>query len=251
MPYLISTPENWFRTQKRDLHLICARNTQGRFSKRKYAEAQKLLHAWFSDNLPHTSINIVGPSEYSGWIEGGPNYLTADLGKSDIAIFNTSWGNDSFWKIETWPFLDWRMRVESTNPLPSPALGFLKTFSNCGDVLQQVLWWDTPRGILLLDAYSCGTFVGLESGEQPLGLKDGWWRIQQLFPEFYDDKAETFPSGYYRIWKTGQSVLMVEWVFLADWDSEEYANNAHNIQHLMDAIGISESPSLEIIVGDF
>lgn len=93
--------------------------------------------------------------------------------------------------------------------------------------------------------------MGLESGEQPLGLKDGWWRIQQLFPEFYDDKAETFPSGYYRIWKTGQSVLMVEWVFLADWDSEEYANNAHNIQHLMDAIGISESPSLEIIVGDF
>jgi len=44
---IISTPEEWFRTEKRDLYLICRNENIGKFSKKKYLADQKLLNKWF------------------------------------------------------------------------------------------------------------------------------------------------------------------------------------------------------------
>ena len=254
MPYLISTPEDWFRIQKRDLHLIRVANEEQTYSKNEYLAAQKKLHAWFADNLPHVSRSVIGPSDYSGWIEGGPCYITADLNPSDINTFSAAWDGNSFWRLEIWPFDDWLKRVESANLLTSPACHLQKLHSNfCSGFIQTARWWDTPKGVLMLDAYSKGTFVDMEPGEHFLSLRDGWWRMQQLFPEFSGLEADTFPCGYFRTYqdKTQASGLMIEYSFDAKWDANEYAKDTKKIQHLKNVLGIGDEIPLEIYIGDF
>lgn len=244
MPQLISTPEDWFRNQMRDLYLICPAQ-ESKFSKKKYMAEQKKLHAWFADHLPHTPLSIVGPSEYSGWIEGGPRYLAADFDSAGLAAFTAAWGEEKFWRIEIWSFADWRKRVETVELLTSPV----------GN-LQKIRWWDTPRGILMLNANTKGNFLGglsVDASEGLLSLHDGWWRLQQLFPEFSELKADTFPCGLY--WpaenKNCPSFMIIEYVFGGGWDSDNYAKDVQKIRSLKNTIGIPDDMPLEISIGDF
>lgn len=244
MPLLISTPEEWFRNQMRDLYLISRSESEGKFSKKKYIADQKLLNDWFDKNLPNTPLRIIGVSENSGYICGGPNYFTADFDSMGLAIFNAEWGNGTPWQIETWSFSEWRNRVESANLLPSP----------CFDV-KKVRWWDTPRGILLLNATTVGRYLGggEESTEFSLSLRDGWWRLQQLFPEFAEYEAYKFPSGFFRRSEKSdeKSYLILDWADSEEWDSEIYAKDVQKIQNIKNAIGIPEDMQLEIYDNDF
>lgn len=243
MPHLIDTPEEWFRREMRDLHLVIPTDSEREYSKEEFIAAQKVLHAWFADNLPSTTLSIIGPSEYSGWIEGGPRYLTANLDSQGLAVFNAAWGKGSFWKIETWCFADWRKRVDSANLISSPARNIRRT-----------RWWDTPRGLLLLDASTQVVFEHVDPGDLTLSIEDGWWRIQQLFPEFSDHKANSFPCGYFRPSQKGSctSLLIIDYLgFEVDWDPYAYMKNARKIQNLKDALGIQDDLPIEISVGDF
>lgn len=237
MPYLITTPEEWFRDQMCDLYVI--RPAQERkYSKKRFMSEQKELYAWFADHLPNTQLSIVGSSEYSGWIEGGPNYLTADFDLEGLATFNAACEKMAFWQIETWSLSDWCNRVEAVELLPSPV-----------GSSQKVRWWDTPRGILLLNAHTKGNFLGGQSGESILSLGDGWWRLQQLFPEFSECKANAFPCGLF--WPIEDKAMMIEFVFDTGWNSDNYAKDVQKIQNLKNAIGFPDDISLEIYVGDF
>lgn len=241
MPQLINTPEDWFRNQMRDLYLIRLAQEE-KYSKKKYIAEQKKLHTWFAEHLPHIHLSIVGPSEYSGWIEGGPRYLAADFDLTGLATFTAAWGEETFWRIEKWSFADWCKRVEAVGLLASPV-----------GSLQKVRWWDTPRGILMLNANTKGNFLGGLSSETILSLQDGWWRLQQLFPEFSEHKADAFPCGFY--WpaeNTARSSLMIiEYVFCGGWDSDNYAKDVQKIRRLKNTIGIPDNMPLEIFVGDF
>lgn len=243
MPQLISTPEEWFRNQMRDLYLI--RPAQERkYSKKKYMGEQKKLHTWLAAHLPNIPTSIIGSSEYSGWITGGPSYLAADFDSAGLATFTAAWGEGTFWRIETWFFAEWRKRVESVNLLSSPSCE-----------VKRVRWWDTPLGILLLNATTEGRYLdgGDESGEITLSLGDGWWRLQQLFPEFSEYKAYKFPSGvfYRREQCAEKSYLILDWVHDDEWKSETYAKDVQKIQNLKIAIGIPEDMPLEIYDNDF
>lgn len=243
MPHLIDTPEEWFRRVMRDLHLVLPSDTEREYSKKEFIAAQKVLRTWFADNLPGTTLNIIGPSDYSGWIEGGPRYLTADLDSQGLAVFNAAWGKDSFWKIETWRFSDWCKRVESANLIVSPARN-----------IRRARWWDTPRGILLLDASTQVVFEHVYPGEKTLSLEDGWWRLQQLFPEFSNHKANSFPCGYFRPGQDSSctSLLIIDYPGLGvDWDPDAYKENARKMKKLKDALGIPDDLPVEISVGDF
>lgn len=183
-------------------------------------------------------------SENSGWITDGPNYLTADFDSMGLAIFNAEWGSGTPWQIETWSFSEWRKRVELVNLLSSP---------DCD--VKRVRWWDTPRGVLLLNATTEGRYLGggEESGEIILSLRDGWWRLQQLFPEFSEYKAYKFPSGafYRREQGDKKSYLILDWVYDEEWKPETYAKDAQKIQNIKNAIGIPEDMPLEIYDNDF
>lgn len=243
MPYLIGTPEGWFRINQRDLHLI--RPTKEIGSREEWLSAKEELYAWFADHLPAVPLGIVGPSEYSGWIEGGPAYITADLDSSGIAALNAAWKDGSSWKIETWLFDDWLKYIEAANLLSSPV----------PETQKWVRWWDTPKGILMLNATTMGPFVDVEQGENILSLRDGWWRMQQLFPEFSGLKADAYPCGHF--WRLedvkAPALLVIRCAYteLHGWESHEYENDAGKIRKLKETIGIPDDLPLKVYVDDF
>lgn len=112
-------------------------------------------------------------------------------------------------------------------------------------------WWDIPQGILLLSAYTsdCGY---CEDGF--LSLEDGWWKLQQLFPELSEHQAETFPCGKFwpfRMNDKSHADIFVEYVWGQSWDSTDYANNAQNLRRLAEAIGIPENITINMDIDDF
>lgn len=244
MPMIISTPEEWFRIQRRDLYLIVLNENLGDPTKDKYKEYQQLLNKWFDEHLPKTPLSIIGASENSGWIEGGPSYFTADLDTNTLAIFNTAWGPESEWKIEVWSFEEWRERVESLNLITSPGLNYKK-----------VRWWDTSRGILFLNAITQGRFVGGEENTEEIHLthRDGWWRLQQLFPAFSEFPVDKFPSGIF--WPHAndynESFIILDWTWKAEWVPKDYVKDVKKIRYLKIAIGIPENMPLTIYESDF
>lgn len=246
MPYLISTPEDWFRTQQRDLYVIQYRQKEeiegedGNIDESAFEQAQKELNTWFDELLPHTPLRIIGPSEYSGWIEGGPRYFTADFDQHGIALFQSAWDENSAWYIEVWPISDWRKRIDATQLLSSPV-----------EKLQKIRWWDTPQGILLLSAYNTSDFGYCENGF--LSLEDGWWKLQQLLPKLSKHQAKTFPCG--KFWPfimddKSRTDIFVEFVWDQAWDSKDYINNAENLQRLAKAIGIPEDININMEIDD-
>lgn len=105
MPYIISTPEEWFRIQQRDLYVIQYRapvkeneddidDDESPF-KQVHKQAQIALNAWFNERLPNTPLTIIGASEYSGWLIGGPAYFTADFDLHGLSLFKSDWGDTS------------------------------------------------------------------------------------------------------------------------------------------------------------
>lgn len=149
MPYIINTQEYWFRTQQRDLYVIQYRvpdeNNEDSSEEENdeedespfeqtYKQAQKELNAWFDEHLPHTPLNIIGASEYSGWIEGGPCYFSADLDAHGLALFQSDWNEESVWYVEVWPLADWKKRIDAAQLLSFPVRQ-----------LQKMQWWDTLK----------------------------------------------------------------------------------------------------------
>jgi len=248
MPCIIITPEEWFRTQKRDLYIIQYR-TPVKYNQDRpeendedesiFRQAQKELNTWFEERLPHTPLRIIGDSEYSGWITGGPCYFTADFDLYGLALFNSAWDENSFWYVEIWPVSDWQKRIDETQLLPSPV----------GE-LQKVRWWDTPKGILLLSAYT-SDFGYCEDGFP--SLEDGWWQLQQLFPELSEYQAKTFPCGKFWPFRMDKSHadIFVEYEWGQSWDSRAYVNNAKNLQRIVEAIGIPEDIAVNMEVYEY
>lgn len=250
MPYIISTPEDWFRTQQQDLYVIQYRvpdedNAEDQEAdeslfRQAHKQAQKELNAWFDEWLPHTPLRIIGASEYSGWMTGGPTYFTADFDPDGLALFKSAWDENSAWYVEVWSISDWRKRIDETKLLQSPV-----------ENLQKMRWWDTPQGILLLSAYTsdCGY---CEDGF--LSLKDGWWKLQQLFPELSEHQAKTFPCGKFwpfRMDDKSHTDIFVEYVYGQSWDSKDYANNHQNLQQLAETIGIPEGITINMEIEVF
>lgn len=129
MPCIVSTPEEWFRTQQRDLYVIQYRTEEDEdVDESAFKQAQKELNAWFDERIPHTPLRIIGASEYSGWLTGGPRYFTADFDPYGLALFKSAWDENSAWYVEIWPISDWRKRIDATQLLSSP----WKNYKRCG-----------------------------------------------------------------------------------------------------------------------
>lgn len=242
MPVIIHSPEHWFRTQQRDLYVINYRKEPDFFA--DYDESQmvhdeQVLKNWFKVHLPNIPLSIIGPSEYSGWIEGGPRYLTADFDSARLSRFEATWDENYLWKIEVWPFSKWKQRIDSVRLLTAPLY-----------VMENVRWWDTPQGVLVVSSYTSDPGYG-EDGF--LSLEDGWWKLQQAYPEFSRLPANTFPCGMFLPLRyAGASPsFFVEFVWDQAWDSRSYIANPNNEQRLKKAMGIPNSLKITIEIQDF
>ena len=92
MPTLIRTPEDVLRATGRDMYLIRFPNGARANQAGRDPDGHADLMAWFSTHQPHVKPELIGPSEFSGWIYGG---ITGDLclnwTEADAAAFSAVW----------------------------------------------------------------------------------------------------------------------------------------------------------------
>ncbi len=133
MPELIRTPEQIFREEGQDIYFI-------RFSERN-SPAEKELLRWFSKNTPDVRTEKLGPSEYSGVIEGYFGDVRIICSESDLAKFSLRWESsdgeslDPRFQCLLDPYQVWLDKVSTfsmTNKRPQ-RLGL-------------TAWWETPKG---------------------------------------------------------------------------------------------------------
>lgn len=255
MPELITnTPEAWFRSRQRDLYLISfslAGLTSGLKPKKKTQREIKKLQDWFAAHLPDTSVTRMGPSEYSGWLAGGPSYLAVDFDEAGLALFCAAWESaegkslSPYWQCELWPYALWRDQLSRFSVLESAL--------NSRHIVR---WWDTPQGVLM---------VGLDNGKeqtQPaqennawLSPEDGWWLLCQHYPALSSYSDHTFPYGHLKPAvardQKQRAVLVVDY-WVDGWpQTREYIQDPANIARLRQALSVPESMPLEIVEGDF
>lgn len=85
----IRTPEDIFRTEKKDVYAL-------RFHQDNPAQKEQTLaemQSWLQLNMPKSLTEILGPSEHSGWVEGGPTMLRIDFQQEDLETFLKTWEN--------------------------------------------------------------------------------------------------------------------------------------------------------------
>lgn len=87
MPMLIRTPEDIFRTERRDLYAL-------HFSEQDHAtmeDTRKEMAGWFAHRMPASPTETMAPSEHSGFIEGGPTSLRIAFTAADLERFCAQW----------------------------------------------------------------------------------------------------------------------------------------------------------------
>lgn len=246
MPVILDSPEAWFRTQQRDLYVIDYRKEPDfndlddeEDTRLRIAQDQKPLKDWFKTHLPNTALSVIGPSEYSGWIEGGPCYLTADFDSAALSLFEASWDENSLWKIEVSLFSGWKQRIDSTRLLIAPLTE-----------MKKLRWWDTPQGMLLVSTYTDDPGY-CEDGF--LSLEDGWWKVQQAYPEYSGLSANTFPCGTF--WpvryKGHPPFVFVEFFWDQSWNSRDYVADPDNVSRLKHALGMPDDVEITLELQDF
>lgn len=83
----IRTPEDIFRIEKKDVYAL--RFNQDNPAQKELALAE--MQRWLYLNMPQSPTEILGPSEHSNWLEGGPTMLRIDFRQGDLERFLKTW----------------------------------------------------------------------------------------------------------------------------------------------------------------
>jgi len=182
MPMRVSTPERWFRMRQCDLYQF------------QLAEGQKELPVelkdWIAENLADRTIELLGPSEHSGWIMGGPCYPTLAMSEEEVLKFSHRWeddsgkSNDPRWQCYQRRYSDWFEqfdRIEVFKGSPPKGMQFRWLFCDAG------LYW--LRGHYQDSDASHRDFPG-----EP--CIDDWWWACRKFPEIEAATVSSFMMGY-------------------------------------------------------
>lgn len=137
---LIRTPEDIFRAEGKDVY--CLHFNQDDAS--QVAQTRSEMLDWLSQHLPGTRTELVGPSEHSGFLMGGPAALRVDFSEQGLAVFCARWENpetglslDPRFQCFLMPYADWLAEHGH----------FVPTLDKPGHVGLAV-WIDTPLGVL-------------------------------------------------------------------------------------------------------
>jgi hypothetical protein len=103
MPQLVRTPEEVLRATKRDLYLI--RFHEGKFfAGCPVVTTRPEVEKWFAERLPHVELESLGPSEESGIVLGGCEWLMrVDFDEESLKLFVDAWENpDGSYRDKRW-----------------------------------------------------------------------------------------------------------------------------------------------------
>lgn len=241
MPYLIDTPEGWFRKHHRDIHVLeyeipddfeKLSSRQQEALRKQYRQDSQILERWIKANLPRVELTILGPSEYSGYIIGGPTMKVADFDASAREAFEQHWAAGRPWRVRIEPYAAWAKKIESVRLLETPAS------SN-----ESCRWWDTPQGIILMSTDLEGNL---------LSSYDAAWRLKQLRPEFVSVDDSAYPYGEYII-QPVESILLIGYgsYKIPEWSGEDYKKDHQRLDKLRAALGLTCSHNVRVAVDDF
>ena len=77
----------------------------------KYQADRKAIFKWYSEKLPSVKLETIGPSEYSGYSEGGAYSQVADSDASSLAAFREFWEMPGYaWKASVRSYGEWLHR---------------------------------------------------------------------------------------------------------------------------------------------
>jgi hypothetical protein len=190
MPQIISTPEQWFRTQGCDFFAI------GLSEGVKKIPAE--LKAWFKQYLPHRSLTPIGTSEHSGWITGGPIMYRFVMDENDMKAFCDRWEDrsgkslDPRWQCYQCRYQDWLVKFDRIQTMASiPPAGTTCRWLLCN---AGVFW--------LSGSYS------KDEGYDCEPCFDDWWIIRRRFPDLSIEEGEVFLMGYNIFQNPGASPLV-------------------------------------------
>lgn len=120
MPELLRTPEQVLRETKRDLFFI--RFNQWVPWEPARVPGKQTLFRWFKQHLPQVTLELLGPSEHSGFIEGGVGGTwRVDFDKASLDVYCRAWEKpdgtpkDPRWTCCIYPYA----RLRSKRPQPN------------------------------------------------------------------------------------------------------------------------------------
>jgi hypothetical protein len=169
---LIRTPEEIFRTEKKDIYAI--ENLEGESSQ---DSGMVDITDWIQANLPGTKTELLAPSEYSGIIAGGINgRLRVDFTPAGLQMFCDRWEKDNAsvdprFQCYIYPYQKWFEKygqfVPTTEKPNEPGLA---------------LWCHTPIGFLH-HQITLQEAEANDLAEHPGNSGDLWMHMAEFWPD--------------------------------------------------------------------
>lgn len=195
MPMLVRTPEEIFRAEKKDLYVIHSLEDQERD-----APGLLMIKKWIGENLPGTLMELLAPSEYSGYIEGGVGRsLRVDFSPEGLKTFCDRWEvNDASVDKRFQCFIHLYQRWYEAHgrfvPTPDKPKG-----------KGPIVWWHTPLGFLH-HQLSVEKMNPDDGGRHPANHRDIWAQISTHWPEMISFDPDEMSHGRISVNEAGLPV---------------------------------------------
>ena len=219
MPQFIRTPEDIFRAERRDVYALHFCETTSKAIQKTWQE----MKAWFERHMPDSPTEMMGPSEHSGWIEGGPSALRIAFTQADLQRFCDEWeypdgsSKDPRFQCCLHPYQTWwDERGHYMPTLQRPASPGVS------------VWIESPLGML------CHVLTDDKATSHPASARDLWANACQQWPELQKVELHDIAHGqvlhlkdrrhWLMLWNDSFANMMshqrkteADWRRLADW----------------------------------
>ena len=248
MPYIVQSPEGWFRNKQRDICELAygvpedlwnrSKKKQNYYQARYRKDVKKLIW-WLNRNLPSVEQSTLGPSEYSGYILGGPMMRVVDFDVASRERFEAYWPENKPWRIVVHSYDEWAQRIANVRLLRPPHTP-----------AEPCLWWDTPSGFILMSADTDGNL---------LSLYDANWLLKQLCSDLPLAEQDAYPRGEYlpprpsKALASDISLIIVGYGKLSErpWSGDEYIDDHQRMAARRVALGLTSAHCIREVVDDF
>ena len=204
MPMLVSTPEQWFRARQCDLYHF------------RLADGQKGLPVelkdWIAKNLLDPKNQILGPSEHSGWISGGPCFPTIAMSDAEVLKFSDRWEDadgkslDPCWQCYQRRYTDWLETFDR-----------IEVFKGRPPKGAQYRWLLCDAGLYWLKGRYKDTDTSYREFPGEPCIDDWWWACRK-FPEIQAATFEPFLMSYDCLGVNGERIVTFESYSQSDGD---------------------------------
>jgi hypothetical protein len=174
-------PEDIFREERRDVYALDFSD-----SKAGRTLSRKQMEMWLAEHLPASSVEMLAPSEHSGWIflEGSPTGLSVDFADGDLLKFFKKWltrggiSKDPRFKCVFYSYQHWWTHHGH----------FMPTLERPKETGVSV-WIESPIGIL------SHTIVDARLSRHPSTPQNIWLNACEQWPQLRKLKLEQLSHG--------------------------------------------------------